>query len=123
MSLLTFPKKSFDIEKSDFNELGVPINEMMYISSQYQIVDKFEDKEEFERLKLRFNAVLGKTEEEIWSLVKIVKVLKFSKDVLFKGVLQNFKIHFVRANNVSFEFSVVDFPLMNINDLINVSKY
>lgn len=41
------PKKNFDIGNSNFNQLDFPINKMMFISSQYQIVDKFEDKEEF----------------------------------------------------------------------------
>lgn len=94
----------------------------MFISSQYQLVNKFEDKEEFKRLKLRFHVVLGKKEEEVWSLVKIVKVLNISKDTLFEGLLENFRYHMVRANNVSCYFLVVDFPLMNLNDLINVLK-
>lgn len=94
----------------------------MFIFSQYQIVDKFEDKEEYKILKLIFHVVLGKREEEICSLVKIVKVLNISKDVLFKGVLHNFRFRAIRANNVAFDFSVVDFPLLNTNDLIDVAK-
>ena len=63
---------------------------MMFISAQYQIVDKFEDKEEYKRLKLRFHAVIGKREEDIWSLVKIVNVLNILKDVFFfrRGVAE-----------------------------------
>lgn len=55
-------------------------------------------------------------------MVKIVRVLKISKDVLFKGVLQNFFYHAIRANNVAFNFSVADFPLINLNDLISVAR-
>lgn len=58
-------KKSFDIENTNFNKLHFPINGMMFISSQYQTVDKFEDMEEFKILKLRFHAFLRKREEEI----------------------------------------------------------
>ena len=55
------------------------------------LVDKFEDKEEYKKLKLRFHVVLGKKDEEVWSLLKIVKVLIVSKDKLFEGLLQNFR--------------------------------
>ena len=44
------PKKSFAIEKTDFNRLDFPINKMMFLTSQYQITDKF-DREKFKRLK------------------------------------------------------------------------
>ena len=54
--------------------------------------------------------------------MKIVKVFNITKDVLFEGVLQNYRFHVVRANNVACDFSVVDFPLMNMNDLINVAN-
>ena len=94
----------------------------MFISAQYQLVDKFEDKDEYKRLKLRFHAMLGKKEEEVWSLVKIVKVLNISKDTLFEGLLQNFRYYVVRANNVAFDFSMEDFTLMNLNELISVAK-
>ena len=60
---------------------------MMFISAQYQLVDKFDDKEVYKKLKLRFHAVLGKKKEEVWSLVKIVKDLSVSKDKLFEGLL------------------------------------
>lgn len=93
----------------------------MFISSQYQLADKFEDKEEF-RMKLRFHVVLGKKEEEVWSLFKIVKVLNISKDTMFEGLLHNFRYHVVKENNVACDFSVVDFPYMNLNDLLNVEK-
>ncbi|CAI9290472.1 unnamed protein product [Lactuca saligna] len=50
-------------------------------------------------MKFRFHVVLGKKEEEIWSLVKIVRVLGITKDVLFEGMLQNYRYHAVQANN------------------------
>ncbi|CAI9281248.1 unnamed protein product [Lactuca saligna] len=95
---------------------------MMFISAQYQSVDKFDGKEEYKRLKFKFHAVLVNKEDEVWSLVKIVKDLSVSHDKLFEGLLQNFHYHVVRANNVVCDFSVVDFPLMNLNDIICVAN-
>lgn len=96
---------------------------MMSISSQYQLIDKFEDKDEYKRLKLRFHVVLGKPEEEVWYPVKIVKVLNIYRENLFEGLLLNFLYHAVRANNVACNFSVADFPLMNLDDLITVTNF
>lgn len=73
-------------------------------------------------LKLRFHIVLGKRKEDIWSLVKIVRVLNILNDVLFEGLLQKYQFYVVRTNNVACDFSVIDFPLINMNDLINVSN-
>lgn len=94
----------------------------MFISAQYQLIDKFKDKKEFKKLKMKFHAVLGKKDEENWSLVKIVKVLGVTKDQLLKGLLQNFCFHIVQANNVACDFYVADFPLLNLNDLICMEK-
>lgn len=116
------PKKSYAIENSYTNQLDFSINEMMFINAQHQIVDKFENKEEFKHLKLRFLVVLGKELEEFWSLVKIVRVLNISKDVFFEDVLQNFCYHVVRVDNTTFDFSVANFPLMNLNDLIQLAR-
>ena len=44
------------------------------------------------------------------------------RESLFEGLLQNFRYYVLRANNVAFDFSVANFPLMNLNDLINVAK-
>lgn len=63
-----------------------------------------------------------KNEEEVWSLVKIFKLMSIVPDVLFGGFLQNFRYSVVRGNNVAFEFTIVDFPLMNLDDLITVTK-
>ena len=34
----------------------------------------------------------------------------------------NYRYHAVRTNNVAFDFSVADFPLMNVYDLISVAR-
>lgn len=88
-----FPKKSYETENSDFNQSDFPINHMMFVSSQYQLVDKFEDKNEYNKLSMKFHAVLGKKEEEFWSSDKIVKVLNISRESLFEGLLQNFRYY------------------------------
>ena len=44
------------------------------------------------------------------------------KGYLVLGLLQNFRYSVVRANNVEFEFSVADFSLMNLNDLISITN-
>lgn len=61
---LKAPKKCYEIENSNFNRLDFPIDHMMFVSAHYQLMDKFEDKEEYKKLKMRFNVVLGKKEEE-----------------------------------------------------------
>lgn len=98
------------------------MNHMLFVSSQFKIVEKFEDKEEFKRLKIRFHAVLGKNEVEVWSSVKIVKVLSITRENLLEGILQKFCYVVVRANNVICEFSIAYFPLMNLNNLVTVTR-
>lgn len=80
------PMKFFAIENTDFNKLNFSVNKMMFLSSQYQIADKI-DREELRRMKFRIHVVLGMRAKEIWSLIKIVRVLKISKDVLFEEIL------------------------------------
>lgn len=36
-------------------------------------------------------------------------------------MIQNFRYHVVRTNNVTCDFSIPDFPLINLNDLIPVT--
>lgn len=43
-------------------------------------------------------------------------------NVLFEGLLQNFRYLVLSSNNVAFKFTIKYFPLMNVNDLITVSK-
>lgn len=50
-------KKSYEIESVDFNQMDFLIIRMMFVSGQYQLVDKLEDKEKFMKLKLIFHAV------------------------------------------------------------------
>ena len=88
---------------------------MLFTYSQFKIVKNFNDKEEFKRLKIRFHIVLRKNEEAIWSPMRIVKVMTIICDNLFEGLLQNFRYVVLRANNVAFEFTIANFPLMNLN--------
>lgn len=115
------PRKSYAIENSDLNQLDFPINEMLFLSSQYKVVERFKKNEDFIHMKLRFHVVLGKYQEKVWSLIKVTQVLGISKGELFENMLQNFRYHVVRVNKVPFEFSIVDFPLKSLNDLIQVA--
>ena len=62
---------------------------MMFLDEQFELADKYKDKTEFKCLKFRVHVVLGKKDEDVWSLVKIFQVLGISKEVLFEGMLQN----------------------------------
>lgn len=41
---------------------------------------------------------------------------------LFEGILRNFCYVVVRANNVVCEFSIANFPMMNLNDWVTVTR-
>ncbi|XP_052619606.1 uncharacterized protein LOC128125976 [Lactuca sativa] len=84
------PRKSYDVANSDRSQLDFPINEMMFITAQYKISEKLDNVDEYTYLKIRFHAVLAKDQEEVWSLMKIKKVLTIKKDVMFEDMLQNF---------------------------------
>lgn len=70
-------------------------------------------------MKIHFHAVFGKNEEDFWSLVEIFKLI--TPD-MFEGVFQNYRYSVVRENNVLCGFTVVEFPLMNPNDVIMLTK-
>lgn len=80
-------KRSYDIENTNFSQPNFPINHLMFAFNQFKLAESFEDKDEYKRLKIRFHVVLGKSEEEVWSLVKIVKVISIVPDVLFQGLM------------------------------------
>lgn len=101
-------KKIYEVENSDFSKIDLLINHMMYIASKYKLVDHFNDKDEYKRLKMRFHAVLWKTEEELWSTLKIIKVMSILRENFFEGILHNFLYVVVRANSVVCDFSITD---------------
>ncbi|KAL7609165.1 hypothetical protein Lser_V15G10960 [Lactuca serriola] len=115
------PKRSYDIANSDHCQLDFPINEMLFINAQYKISEKFDNPDDYTHMKIRFHAVLGKNPDEVWSLMKIKKVVTIKKDVLFEEMLQNFRYFVIRADNKQYDFTVAEFPLMNCNDLIQVA--
>ncbi|KAL7601073.1 hypothetical protein Lser_V15G24877 [Lactuca serriola] len=115
------PKRSYDIANSDHCQLDFPINEMLFITTQYKISEKFDNPDDYTHMKIRFHVVLGKNPDEVWSLMKIKKVLTIKNDVLFEDMLQNFRYFVIRADNKQYDFTVADFPLMNCNDLIQVA--
>lgn len=79
---------------------------MLFTSSQFNFANNLNDKDKYKKLKIIFDAVLGKTKDEVRSLVKIVKVMTIMPDVLFEGLLQKFRY---RATNVAFEFIITNF--------------
>ncbi|KAL7586161.1 hypothetical protein Lser_V15G40639 [Lactuca serriola] len=115
------PKRSYDIANSDHCQLDFPINEMLFITAQYKISEKFDNPDDYTHMKIRFHAILAKNPDEVWSLMKIKKVLTIKKDVLFEDMLQNFQYFVIRADDKQYDFTIADFPLMNCNDLIQVA--
>ena len=85
------PKRSYDIANSDNCQLDFPINKMLFITAQYKISEKFDNPDDYIHMKIRFHAILGKNPDEVWSLMKIKKVLTIKKDTMFEDMLQNFR--------------------------------
>lgn len=94
----------------------------MFPFAQFKLAENYQDSEEYKSMKIRFHVVLEYKEEEVWSLVKIIKLVSITPDVIFEGVVQNYRYKVVRANYTLYKFTIVDFPLMNLNDLITVTK-
>lgn len=115
------PKKSYDIGNSNFNQLHFLKNHLMFSFTQFKFDGNFKDQDEYKKLKVCFHALHGKSGEELCSLVKILKVLLVVPDVLFEGLMHNFHYNVVRANSVVFEFTISNFTLKNLKDLIIIS--
>lgn len=43
-------------------------------------------------------------------------------DVPFEGLMHNFCYFVIQSNDVAFEFTIADFPLMSLNDLITITN-
>ncbi|CAI9263004.1 unnamed protein product [Lactuca saligna] len=108
------PKKSYVVTKSDLNQLDFPMN-------QFRSEVKCKDVDEGKKMKIRFHAVLGKAPEEVWSLEKIKKVNSIKRDVIFENVIQNIKYSVIRSSGKTCDFTIVDFLLMNLYNLIEVA--
>ncbi|CAI9282257.1 unnamed protein product [Lactuca saligna] len=113
------PRQSYVIENIEFSQLYFPVSYSLIMFSQFKLVENYQYREKLKNLKIRFHAVLGKIEEELWLLVKIIKFLSVTPDVILEGVLQNFCYKVVHANKMLFELTISYFPLMNVN--VNVS--
>ena len=94
---------------------------MMFTMPQFKAEGSFKEKYEGTHMKIRFHAVLGKVPEDVWSLIKIKKVISMKKDVIFENKIQNIKYVVARADGKTCEFTIADFPLMNLYDLIQVA--
>ena len=76
------PRKSYATDNTQFNQLDFPVNYSLFVFYQYKLAENYQDKEEFKKMKIRFHAVLGNSEEESWSLVKITKFVSITSNVL-----------------------------------------
>lgn len=115
-------KKSYDIEYIDFNQLDIPFNHSMFTFGLSKLAENYQDTEEYRSMKIIFHAILGKKEEEVWFLVKIIKLVSITPYVVFEGVIPNNRYKIVRANNSLCKFTIADFPVMNLNYLITITK-
>ena len=75
------PKQSYVVSNADMSHLDFPINEMMFLMPQFKILDKFKSEDNYNYMKPHFQAVLTKAPKEIWSLIKIKKVISIKMDV------------------------------------------
>lgn len=73
-------------------------------------------------MKIHFHVVLGMKEEDVLSLVKVVKQISITPNSMFEGVLQYYLYSVVRASNVMVDFTISNFSLMNLSDLITITK-
>lgn len=71
---------------------------------------------------MRVHVVVRKREEEIWSFLRIIKMMWISQENFFESILQNLYYVVVRANNVVCDFSVAYFPLIKLNGLVTVTS-
>lgn len=86
------PKMNYDIENFDYNQLEFLINHMLLMSSLFNIVENFNDKDASTRQKILFHVGIGKNEGDIWSAVKIVQGMTIMCDNMFVGLLQKFSL-------------------------------
>lgn len=61
-----WPKKSYAIEDSNFNQLDFPFNHFMFTFSQFKLAENFHDTKGYKSMKIQFHAVFGKKEEKVW---------------------------------------------------------
>lgn len=55
--------------------------------------------------------------------MKIIKLVSITPNVLFEGVWQNVRFNVLRVNNVLFDLTIADFPIMNVNNIITTTKH
>ncbi|CAI9282187.1 unnamed protein product [Lactuca saligna] len=116
------PKKSYDIENADFNQLDFPLNHLMFTFSQFILVENFKDKEEYKCLKIRFHAVLDFPLMNINDLITISIILCDVDDSQTDEDKQ--KDFVIRYGHIKvFNLAVIDIDLaMEINKTSNVLK-
>lgn len=78
------PRRRFDNINSPMSELDFPLYRMMFLEEQFKVADKYKNKTKYRHMKFHFHSVLGK-KEEVYSLIKITRVLGITKDVCSKA--------------------------------------
>lgn len=63
---------------------------LLFTYKKFFVRDNKLSLEEFNELKIKFQGVLGKHDNEIWTLKKIIKILKINKD--FIGFMNMFNV-------------------------------
>lgn len=58
MTLKKVHRRSLDTISSPLNQLEFPLNRTMFLEEQFDVAEKYKDKNECRRMKLRFHVVL-----------------------------------------------------------------
>lgn len=82
------PKESFAIKNSLMSQLDFPFNPPMLTFVQFKLDDNFHEDENFKFLNMLLHDFLGQSEEKIWSLKNIIKLISILKDALFEERLR-----------------------------------
>lgn len=90
----------------------------MFKFHQFNLPHNFAETPAHKHIKIRFHSNHAQEEDKVWSLNKIVKLLNISKDMMFENAFQNIRFKVVRGEQVSYEFTVADFTLMNPHDFV-----
>lgn len=61
---MKIPKKSYDTENTNFNQLEFPINHLMFSLSQFKLAESLKDKDNFKKSKICFDVILKKEKKK-----------------------------------------------------------
>ncbi|KAI3508745.1 hypothetical protein L1887_23758 [Cichorium endivia] len=84
------PKQNLSIGNTNEYQLDLPFNTKMFAHKQFTIKMGKEGVDTFSELKIIFHAVLGKPENEVWILKKIIGLINIDTYVYFEDTLKNY---------------------------------